>query len=198
MLQRSILEAPAASSNADSRNAGSRSWLNPPVDESSGRLSVSSAPKSWHRPCHGGGTEDAGPLKEKKQRKIATMDRLGLNLVARMKTHKKWSVYDERAMNLDRIRMVISGCSCKAACTSMFTEEEAMQICSAFYTIAILCSALWPAMMKVNSRPTLPALSTVILSKVSRSTAVRTNKIKQFGTSWAELFASVASVLSLA
>ena len=132
MLQRSILEAPAASSNADSRNAGSRSWLNPPVDESSGRLSVSSAPKSWHRPCHGGGTEDAGPLKEKKQRKIATMDRLGLNLVARMKTHKKWSVYDERAMNLDRIRMVISGCSCKAACTSMFTEEEAMQICSAF------------------------------------------------------------------
>ena len=76
-------------------------------------------------------TEDAGPLKEKR-RKIATMDRLGLNLVARMKTHKKWSVYDERAMNLDGIRTVISGCSCKAACTTMFTEEEAMQICSAF------------------------------------------------------------------
>ena len=61
------------------------------------------------------------------------MDRLGLNLVARMQTQKrKRTMYDDNAMNLDRIRTVISGCSCKVACTTMFTEEEAMDICKAF------------------------------------------------------------------
>ena len=139
MLQRPKLAVPAASSHANSRHdEGSRSWwVNPPIDESGGprstsRLSDSSAPSggaSWHRPSHGG-TEEASS--NDKPRRIASMDRLGLNLVVRMQTKQKKTVYDDNAMNLDRIRKVISSCSCNAACTTKFTEEEAMEICRAF------------------------------------------------------------------
>ena len=93
-LQRPKLDASAASSNADSLDEGSKSWWsNPPIDDetggprSSSRRSVSSAPSgaTWHRPSHGG-TEEASSTE--KRRRIASMDRLGLNLVARMQTKR--------------------------------------------------------------------------------------------------------------
>ena len=52
-------------------------------------------------------------------------------------------------------------------------------------------------MLRVN-RPTLTNLPTVVVAKVSRSTVIRSKVVKQLGPSWAEFFASVASVLSLA
>ncbi len=84
----------------------------------------------------------------------------------------------------------------------MFTEEEAMQTCSAFRQMTSQDRHSLFSTMAGDDEGQQQADSAGIVDgdrvQGLEVDGRQDKKIKQFGTSWAEWFASVASVLSLA